>query len=104
MNFERYVSERHRIFNKQDANKECMNIEWASVSLAGEIGEFCNLVKKIKRDDGGVVSAERLLKMGDELGDIIWYWLFVCDVLNMDPEIVMGYNMDKLKKRYHIDD
>lgn len=104
MNFEEYVKERHRIFNKQDANKECMNIEWGSVSLAGEIGEFCNLVKKIKRDDGGMVSVEQLLKMEDELGDVLWYWLFICDILHLKPETLMGHNMYKLKKRYHIED
>jgi len=36
--FEEYVDERHRIFNIQDANKECMNINWGSLSLGGEIG------------------------------------------------------------------
>jgi len=103
MKFEDYVKERHRIFNEQDANKECMNINWGSLSLAGEIGEFCNLVKKINRDDGGVITADRKLQMKDELGDIFWYLIFVCDILQLNPEKIMEYNLEKLKKRYNIE-
>ena len=102
MKFEDYIKERHRIFNEQDANKECMNINWGSLSLAGEIGEFCNLVKKINRDDGGVITADRKLQMKDELGDIFWYFIFVCDILQLNPEKIMEYNLEKLKKRYNL--
>lgn len=103
MKFEDYVNERHRIFNKQDANKECLNINWGSLSLSGEIGEFCNLVKKIMRDDGGEITADRKLQMKDELGDIFWYLLFICDILKLNPEDVLEYNLQKLKKRYNIE-
>ncbi len=103
MNFDDYVNERHRIFNKQDANKECMNINWASLSLGGEVGEFQNIVKKVMRDDGGMITTDRKLMMKDELGDVLWYWLFVCDILNLNPETVMEHNMIKLKKRYGIE-
>ena len=71
MNFGDYVIERHRIFNEQDANKECMNIQWGSLSLGGEIGEFQNLVKKIERDDHGEITQKRIDTMRDEMGDII---------------------------------
>lgn len=102
MKFEDYVKERHRIFNDQDANKECMNINWGSLSLGGEVGEFQNLVKKVNRDDAGIITSERIYEMKDELGDILWYFLFVCDILKLDPEDVMQHNMEKLKKRYGI--
>jgi len=103
MKFEDYVKERHRIFNEQDANKECMNLNWGSLSLSGEIGEFCNLVKKIMRDDDGDITSIRKLQMKDELGDIFWYMLFVCDILKLNPEDVFEYNLQKLKKRYNIE-
>jgi len=102
LRFEDYVNERHRIFNAQDANKECMNINWGSLSLAGEIGEFCNLVKKINRDDGGVITADRKHQMKDELGDVFWYFLFVCDILKIKPEDIFEYNLLKLRTRYNI--
>lgn len=103
MKFEDYVNERHRIFSLQDANKECMNINWGSLSLGGEVGEFQNIVKKIMRDDGGIITADRKMQMKDELGDVLWYWLFVCDILKLNPEDLMEYNMSKLKMRYGIE-
>ena len=103
MNFEEYVSERNRIFSKQTVNKDYMSVLWASNALGGEVGEFQNIVKKMYRDDGGKLYSKRLVDMVDELGDIMWYWLFTCDTLNIDPEVIMGNNMDKLKKRYNID-
>lgn len=80
-----------------------MNLLWASNALGGEVGEFQNIIKKMYRDDNGVITAQRLIKMADELGDVLWYWLFVCDTLKLDPKNVMGLNMNKLKQRYHID-
>jgi len=103
MKFEDYVKERHRIFNEQDANKECMNLLWGSNSLGGETGEFQNIVKKIMRDDDGDITSIRKLQMKDELGDIFWYLLFVCDILKLNPEDVIEYNLQKLKKRYNIE-
>ena len=103
MKFEDYINQRHRIFNQQDANKECLNINWASLSLGGEIGEFQNLVNKINRDDGGLVTSDRAEQMNDELGDILWYWLFVFDILKFDPGDIMENNLEKLKKRYGIE-
>lgn len=103
MLFEDYVKERHRIFNLQDANKECLNINWGTLSLNGEVGEFANIVKKINRDDGGIITDEKLYQMKDELGDVMWYWLFVCDILKLKPEEIMQFNMNKLKKRYGIE-
>jgi len=104
MTFEEYIKERHRIFNIQDANKECMSINWGALSLGGEVGEFQNLVKKIKRDDGGKITLDKRLQMADELGDILWYWLFVCDILKLSPEAIMEYNMNKLKTRYDLEE
>ena len=102
MNFDDYVKEREIIFSKQKTNKECMNLLWASNSLAGETGEFANIVKKVYRDMMGNpnFAHEELLS---ELGDVLWYWIFVCDTLDIKPEAVMEYNMTKLKKRYGIE-
>jgi len=103
MKFEEYVKERERIFSQQKTNKETMNINWGSLSLSGEIGEFCNIVKKIMRDDDGVITSISKLQMKDELGDIFWYLLFVCDILKIKPEEIFDYNLHKLKKRYNIE-
>ena len=35
-----------------------------------------------------------------ELGDIMWYWVNACRALNVDPNIIIQMNIDKLKARY----
>lgn len=103
MNFDDYVKERTRIFSEQKTNKDCLNLLWASNALSGETGEFANIVKKVYRDMMGNpnLAHEDLLS---ELGDVLWYWIFVCDTLDIKPEAVMQYNMTKLRKRHGIKD
>jgi len=90
MKFDDYIKERKRIFSIQDANKECHNLLWASVSLSGEVGEFENMVKKIYRDHGGTIPIDLMEEMTLELGDQFWYWVFVFDTLSEDPMQVLG--------------
>ncbi len=89
------------MFENQPFNKETTNLLWASNSLAGECGEFANVVKKVYRDKGGN-SDILLYDLKDELGDIMWYWLFVCDILKVDPNEILNMNIAKLRKRYKI--
>ena len=77
MKFEDYIIARKKMFENQPFNKETTNLLWASNSLCGESGEFANVVKKVYRDKGGN-SDILLYDLKDELGDIMWYWLFVC--------------------------
>lgn len=100
--FEEYVITRRKLFENQPFNKETTNLLWASNSLAGEVGEFANVVKKVYRDKGGDQN-ELMYNLKDELGDIMWYWLFVCDVLKVDPHEILNMNIAKLKERYSID-
>lgn len=57
--------------------------DWATyvrLGLISEVGEVAGQVKRIIRDDGGVLTAERREKLLDELGDVLWYWAQRCDV------------------------
>jgi len=101
MKFEEYVIARKKMFENQPFNKETTNLLWASNSLAGEVGEFANVVKKVYRDKGGN-SDILLYDLKDELGDVMWYWLFVCEILKVDPNEIMNMNLAKLKKRYNL--
>lgn len=104
MKFEEYIKERNKIFDLQPlgGGKETSNLLWASNSLGGETGEFQNIVKKIYRDYDQKITSEKFEDMKDELGDVLWYWLFVCDILDLKPEVIMKYNITKLKQRYGI--
>lgn len=100
MKFEDYVEERKKLFENQPFNKETTNLLWASNSLCGESGEFANVVKKVYRDKGGDQN-KLMYDLKDELGDVMWYWLFVCQILKVDPHEILAMNIGKLKKRYY---
>ena len=101
MNFEKYIKERSKLFSIQKINVECKNLLWASNSLGGEVGEFQNLIKKTFRDHKGNSMVLRE-KMISEMGDVFWYWLFVLEILNVKPETILDFNMNKLHRRYQI--
>lgn len=48
-------------------------LNYISLGLAGETGEFCDQVKKVLRDDGNVLVPARQEKLWSELGDVLWY-------------------------------
>lgn len=103
MEFDEYRKQRKQIFFLQEENKETSNLLWASNSLAGEVGELANEVKKLYRNDKGEVTPERINKILDESGDVLWYLLFLVeDVVGVKLERCMEINLKKLKERYNI--
>lgn len=48
-------------------------LRYCGLGLVGEAGEVANQVKKIWRDDGGVLTPSRTGKLQAEMGDVIWY-------------------------------
>ena len=70
-------------------------INW-SLGLAGESGEFANMVKKYIYH-GHYIDTKELAK---ELGDILWYVSQAAEVLGFSLEEVAATNIDKLARRY----
>ena len=68
----------------------------AALGLTSEAGEFADAVKKAIVY-GKPLDKENLL---EELGDLLWFTSFACDVLNVDMADVMLQNLEKLRKRY----
>ena len=68
----------------------------AALGLAGEAGEFADIVKKYQFQ-GHQIDTTHLAK---ELGDILWYVAMGCESLNMSMDAVMEANIEKLKMRY----
>ena len=67
-----------------------------ALGLAGEAGEFADLVKKCCFQ-GHNLDAEHAAK---ELGDICWYIAEAATAIGYDLETIMQMNIDKLRKRY----
>ena len=63
------------------------NIFYPALGL-GEAGEIQNQVKKIMRDDGGVITEERRLNLMKELGDLLWYVGAMCNELGVSMDTV----------------
>ena len=71
----------------------------AALGLSAESGEFTEIIKKIVFQ-GKPVNEENLFHMKRELGDIMWYFIQACILLDTTPEEIIEMNVDKLKSRY----
>ncbi len=76
------------------------NLEYPTLGLTGEAGEVANIVKKIQRDAGGIITDEIRVKLKDELGDVLWYISACADELSLTLEEIAEHNVEKLAKRH----
>ena len=71
----------------------------AALGLAGEAGEFADIVKKV-RYQGLALDAATQARLAEELGDLLWYTAQACDALGLTIAFVMMANILKLQSRY----
>lgn len=64
--------------------------------LAGETGEFLDMIKKWVFHETPL-DREHAQK---ELGDVMWYVVMICHSFGWDLDVIMTKNVAKLKKRY----
>lgn len=72
---------------------------YPALGLSGETGEFLNKLKKVIRDEEGMITSAKNLQLVEELGDVLWYWARCCKALDVSPEDVIRINMRKLSDR-----
>ena len=74
-------------------------LDTAANGLSAEAGEFMEIVKKMKFQGKpwDEANKEHLIK---ELGDIMWYFIQECILLDTTPEDIIVIYVDKLKSRY----
>ncbi len=75
------------------------NLLYPTLGLCGEAGEVAEKVKKMVRDDAGVLTPERREGLAKELGDVLWYVAQVATEAGLDLSVVAGANLDKLLSR-----
>lgn len=66
------------------------------LGLCGETGEVSDVIKK-HLFQGHKLDVDKIV---DELGDVCWYIAILSKGLNVDLEIVMKKNIEKLMRRY----
>lgn len=85
-------------------NNDTGELAYHALGLAGEGGEFVDLVKKVVRDLGydtnlGALSAPLLERLKQELGDVRWYFTQLQTLLGITDDELMQINMAKLRQR-----
>lgn len=79
------------------------SLKHIAIALAGEVGEFSNIVKKIDRrvmNLGGEVGDEDLSKLREELVDIFIYVLIGANLLDMDLGEAYLERLEYNKRRF----
>ena len=99
MNFEEY-SKTSRCTIKYPQATEQDNLLYIGTSLAGEVGEVCNELKKVFRDSNGVLTPEAKEKIIDETGDVMWYLARLLETLEVPLDTVLAKNIEKLVDRH----
>ena len=75
------------------------NLVYPVLGLSGEAGEISEKVKKMIRDDKGVLSQERADAIKKELGDVLWYCAAVAYEIDTTLDEVAEINIAKLSAR-----
>ena len=69
------------------------------LGLCGETGEVAEKIKKLLRDNKGVITEEFRQALKKELGDIQWYSARIADLFDIDYDDMAETNINKLLKR-----
>lgn len=93
MNFQEY-----QMKSRETAVYDMTTI-YPTLGLCGEVGEFANKIKKVYRDDNGIVSKEMYDSLLSELGDVLWYVANCATDLGMDLNSIAEMNIKKLEQR-----
>jgi NTP pyrophosphatase (non-canonical NTP hydrolase) len=96
MNFQEYQQKSRKTALYKNAGS---NFIYPTLGLAGEAGEVANKIKKVERDDNGVVSDARRAQIKDELGDVLWYVAQLATELKLDLTEIAEDNITKLYSR-----
>lgn len=85
-------------FYQEINNKNIEALEHLIVCLVGEVGEFSNIVKKIKRGD--FKYSEKSSELSEELADTFIYLIKIANQMNLDLETIFLDKLDKNKTRF----
>lgn len=76
-----------------------LRFAYPTLGLVGEAGEVANVVKKVFRDDGGMIQKHTADKIADELGDVLWYVAVLAAEIGVDLADLAERNLIKLRSR-----
>lgn len=74
-------------------------VVYPTLGLVGEAGEVAEKVKKLFRNDGGVLTDAHREEIKKELGDVLWYLAALSRELGFTLDDVAAANIEKLRSR-----
>lgn len=75
------------------------NFVYPTLGLVGEAGEVADKIKKVIRDNSGVMDDETRIEIAKELGDVLWYLAQLSTEIGFSLEEIAQKNIDKLMSR-----
>lgn len=96
MRLEEYQRESRKTAKYPNAGE---NIVYPTLGLCGESGEVAEKIKKMIRDNGGVLDQERTVQLAGELGDVLWYLSQIATEASLSLEVIAEMNLEKLRSR-----
>ncbi|HOI60183.1 MAG TPA: nucleoside triphosphate pyrophosphohydrolase family protein [Candidatus Pacearchaeota archaeon] len=79
------------------------NFIYPTLGLVGEAGEVAEKIKKVIRDNNGVITLEKKEEIKKELGDVLWYVSNLAYELDIELEDIAQGNIEKLFSRMERD-
>jgi NTP pyrophosphatase (non-canonical NTP hydrolase) len=95
MNFNEYQIEA----SKSAKYPSAMSYTYLALGLTNEAGEVAGKIKKMYRDNLGLLNEETRTAILEECGDVLWYLSELVRSLDAKLEDVAQTNIDKLKSR-----
>jgi len=75
------------------------NFIYPTLGLVGEAGEVAEKVKKVFRDDKGIITDTKREELTRELGDVLWYMTQLSSELGLKVEDIAQDNLVRLQSR-----
>jgi NTP pyrophosphatase (non-canonical NTP hydrolase) len=72
---------------------------YCTLGLTGESGEVADKLKKVLRDQGGVLDSLSREGLAMELGDVLWYVANLSTELGFTFEYIAQLNLNKVHSR-----
>jgi NTP pyrophosphatase (non-canonical NTP hydrolase) len=100
MTFEVYQeqSKKTAVYSKSDGNLN-YPLTYPALGLLSEAGEVAGKIKKVIRDNGGIIDEAKKADIAAELGDVLWYVSQISTELGVSLADVAQSNLDKLLSR-----
>ena len=98
MDFDAYQEQATKTATFDGKQKE-YQLMYLTLGVTGEAGEIAEKVKKLMRNDDGLISDEKRDELKREIGDVLWYLSQLSRVLGFPFSEAAEANIAKLADR-----